>query len=68
MRGRNWGCARGCRPRDGELCVGIEDIQKDGSRLAFEIGYLFNRRIEYTSGLGDMNLNDAVLLRLVTRY
>jgi hypothetical protein len=54
--------------RDLRVCVGIEDIQKDGSRLAFEIGYLFNRRIEYTSGLGDMNLNDAVLLRLVTRY
>ncbi len=53
---------------DLRVCVGIEDIQKDGSRMAFEIGYLFNRRIEYTSGLGDMNLNDAVLLRLVTRY
>jgi len=54
--------------RDLRVCVGIEDIQKDGSRIAFEIGYLFNRRLEYSSGIGDMNLNDAVLLRLVTRY
>jgi len=54
--------------RDLRVCVGIEDIQKDGSRTAFEIGYLFNRRLEYSSGIGDMNLNDAVILRLVTRY
>jgi hypothetical protein len=54
--------------RDLRLAVGIEDIQKDGSRCAFEIAYLFNRRLEYTSGIGNMNLNDSVLLRLVTRY
>ncbi len=54
--------------RDLRVCVGIEDVEKDGRRSAFEIAYLFNRRLEYSSGIGDMNLNDAVLLRLVTRY
>jgi len=54
--------------RDLRVCVGIEDIEKDGARTAFEIDYLFNRRLEYSSGIGDMNLNDAVMLRLVTRY
>jgi hypothetical protein len=54
--------------RDLRVCVGIEDIQEDGSRMAFEIGYLFNRRLEYSSGIGDMDFNDAVLLRLVTRH
>jgi hypothetical protein len=54
--------------RDLRVCIGIEDVEKDGRRSAFEIAYLFNRRLEYSSGIGDMNLNDSVLLRLVTRY
>ena len=54
--------------RDYRVCVGIEDIGNEGQRFAFEIGYLFNRRLEYSSGIGDMNLNDAVMLRLITRH
>jgi hypothetical protein len=54
--------------RDLRVCIGVEWVQTDGSRSAFEIGYLFVRRLQYSSGIGDMDLNDAVLLRLVTRY
>lgn len=54
--------------RDYRVCVGIEDVELNGQRLAFEIGYLFNRRLEYSSGIGDMYLSDAVMLRLITRY
>ncbi|MGA7698954.1 MAG: hypothetical protein WCB27_05070 [Thermoguttaceae bacterium] len=54
--------------RDLRVCIGIEYLCKEGIKSAFEVGYLFNRRLEYTSGIGDMNLNDGVLLRLVTRY
>jgi hypothetical protein len=53
---------------DLRVCVGIESVEKDGRCSAIEIGYLFDRRLEYTSGIGDMNLDDAVLLRLVTTY
>ena len=54
--------------RDLRVCIGVEYVEKDGQRSAFEIGYLFDRRLEYTSGIGDMHLDDAVMLRLVTRY
>lgn len=54
--------------RDLRVCIGFESIEKDGRQSAIEVGYLFDRRLEYTSGVGNMNLNDAVMLRLVTMY
>ena len=54
--------------RDLRACIGVENVEKDGERAAFEIGYLFDRRLEYSSGSGDMHLDDAVMLRLATRY
>jgi hypothetical protein len=53
---------------DLRLCVGLEYLENDKRRSAFEIGYLFDRRIEYSSGIGNMPLDDAVLLRAVTWY
>jgi hypothetical protein len=46
----------------------VDYVEKDGPRLAFEIGYLFDRGLEYSSGIGDMHLGDAMMLRLVTRF
>lgn len=54
--------------RDLRVCIGIETVQTDGRCSALEVGYLFDRRLEYTSGIGDMPLNDSVIMRLVTRY
>jgi hypothetical protein len=54
--------------RDLRASIGVEYVQKDGQRSAFEIGYLFDRRLEFASGIGDMRLDDAVMLRLVTTY
>jgi hypothetical protein len=54
--------------RDLRLCVGLEYLSNDAKRADFEIGYLFDRRIEYTSGIGDMPLDDAVMFSLLTRY
>jgi hypothetical protein len=54
--------------RDLRVCIGLEHVEKDILRSAFEIGYLFDRRLEYASSLGDMPLDDAVLLSLVTRF
>jgi hypothetical protein len=54
--------------RDLRVCIGVEYVGKDGQRSAIEIGYLFDRRLEYSSGIGDMRLDDAVMLRLVTRF
>lgn len=54
--------------RDLRACIGLESIEKDGRQSAFEVGYVFDRRLEYTSGIGNTNLRDAVMLRLVTMY
>jgi hypothetical protein len=53
---------------DLRACIGVEYGEREGRWSAFEVAYLFNRRLEYTSGIGDMRLDDAVMLRLVTRY
>jgi hypothetical protein len=54
--------------RDLRASIGIEYLHNDGQRSAFEIGYLFDRRLEYSSGVGDMHLDDAAILRLVTTF
>ena len=53
---------------DLRACIGLEYLENDGQRSAFEIGYLFDRRLEYSSGSGDMHLDDAVMLRLLTEF
>jgi hypothetical protein len=48
--------------------IGIEHVEKDGQRTALEIGYLFDRRLEFSSGVGNMGLGDAVAFRLVSTF
>jgi hypothetical protein len=54
--------------RDLRLSLGVEWLQEGGRRSAFEIGYLFDRRLEYTSGIGDLSLDDTVMLRIVDTF
>ena len=54
--------------RDLRACIGLESVDTDGRQSAIEVGYLFDRRLEYTSGIGNMQLDDAVVLRLVTMF
>ena len=54
--------------RDIRLCVGVEYTENGGERSAFEIGYLFDRRLVYESGIGNMHLDNAVMFRLVTWF
>ena len=54
--------------RDLRVCIGLESVEKDGRQSAIEVGYLFDRRLEYTSGIGSMDLDDAVMFRLVTSF
>lgn len=53
---------------DLRVSVGLEYLETNHQRSAIEIGYLFDRRIEYSSGIGNMHLDDAVLLSFVTWY
>jgi hypothetical protein len=54
--------------RDLRACIGFESVDKDGRQWAIEVGYVFDRQLEYTSGIGNMRLNDAMMLRLVTMF
>lgn len=53
---------------DLRACVGLSSMDADGSQSAIEAGYLFDRRLEFTSGAANMPLGDAWMLRLVTMY
>ena len=51
--------------RDLQCSIGLECVDSDGSRSAIEIGYLFERRLEFTSGYGNMRLDDTAMIRWV---
>ncbi len=54
--------------RDLRVSIGLECTQDGGHWSALEIGYLFDRRLEYTSGNGDYGPNDTVMVRLITTF
>jgi hypothetical protein len=54
--------------RDLRVGIGLESVNKNGHSSALEIAYLFDRRLEYSSGLGDYRPNDTVLIRWITSY
>jgi hypothetical protein len=54
--------------RELRASVGLEHVENANQRSALEVSYLFARRLEYTSGIGNMPLDDAVMIRLITRF
>jgi hypothetical protein len=54
--------------RDLRLVFGIETIELNGTGSALELGYVFDRELEYRSGLGDYAPQDCLMIRLVGRY
>jgi hypothetical protein len=50
--------------------VGLETISndKDESTSFAEFGYIFNRDLEYRSGLGNFQPDDTVVFRMGSRY
>jgi hypothetical protein len=50
--------------RDLRVCVGLQSVE-DKTRSAIEIGYLFARRLEYTSGDGNYSMADTATIRLI---
>lgn len=53
---------------DLRLVFGISGRDEDGDEQAIEFGYLFDRRLSYRSGVGDMPLGDAFMIRATKRY
>jgi hypothetical protein len=54
--------------RDLRLRFGLECVDKEGQRTALEIGYLFDRRLEYSSGNGDYCPADTATFRLIQTF
>jgi len=54
--------------RDRRLVIGWESRQFDGSRNTFEIGYVFNRRLDYRRRAFDRDLGDTVVFRWGASY
>lgn len=54
--------------RDLRLCLGIQTVNDDNNRTAVEIGYLFDRRLEYSSGSGDFFPGDTAMIRFVRTF
>ena len=54
--------------RDLRVAVGIEHADEDGEWSALEIAFLFDRKLAYTSAVGDYRPNGTVMIRSVGSY
>ena len=54
--------------RDLRVSVGLQFLEDNNLRSAVEIGYLFDRKLEYTSGNGDYRPNDTAMIRLIGTF
>jgi len=74
LGGGTWAVERGgmhddlATYRELQLSLGLECVDQSGSRSAIEVAYLFERRLEFTSGSGNMRLDDTVMLRWISSY
>lgn len=50
--------------RDLRLLLGVENRNQGTARSNIELGFLFARELSYRSGLGDVDLDDAVMISL----
>jgi len=53
--------------RDFRLLLGIESTDKDGSLSAWELGYVFSRRLEFRNQPDDTHFDDAFVIQWVSR-
>ncbi len=53
--------------RDLQMLTGVERRRDDGSLSAWELGWVFARKLEFRDSPSQLNLDDAFVLRYVTR-
>ncbi len=53
---------------DWRMIVGLERKMTDGATMFLEAGYVFNRELEYKSGIGDFDPGETAMLRVGLRY
>lgn len=54
--------------RDYQILMGLESLSKDKKLNAWEFGFVFSRHIEFRNRLDEVNLDEAFVIRHVTRY
>ncbi len=54
--------------RDLQVAIGVDSMGSENHWEAFEIAYLFDRRLEYRYGPGDCRFNSTVMLRSVSKF
>jgi hypothetical protein len=54
--------------RDYRVLMGWQDVNDDGETTVYEIGYVFDRQLNYRSGIGNYKPRDTVILRSVIEY
>jgi hypothetical protein len=54
--------------RDYQILMGLESLSKDKKLNAWEFGFVFSRHIEFRNRSDEVNLDEAFVLRHVTRY
>jgi hypothetical protein len=70
LGGGTWAIERAAGPadnatyRDVRLLVGVENRDHGSAHSNIELGFLFARELSYRSGLGDVDLEDAVMISL----
>ncbi len=53
---------------DLRLSFGFENVDDEGHRSLFEIGYVFDRELIYSSGQGNLPLRDTIMFRCGGRF
>jgi hypothetical protein len=70
LGGGTWAIERAAGPadnatyRDVRLLLGVENRDHTSARSRIEFGFLFARELSYRSGLGDVDLDDAIMISL----
>ncbi len=54
--------------RDYRVVIGWETRQRDGNRSIIEIGYVFDRQLQFHSQVGNQQPNDAIIIRWGSRF
>jgi len=74
LGGGSWAISRSDRSydvvtyRDYRLVAGWENRQGDGSASRIEVGWIFDRAVQYQSNVGNYNPPDSLMIRVSTDY
>ena len=54
--------------RDYRVVIGCETRQRDGNRSLFEVGYVFDRQLKFSHGVGNQQPGETFIIRWGSRF